>query len=74
MVAADGCQTFCQTVAHNHVDTYGVNKFLHIGTDGSTCRGEEVGVLQSQLLANQREDGAVEQLVFQMQGNRRLLA
>ena len=51
-----------------------MDEFLDVGTDGSTRRGEEVGVLQSQLLAHEREDGAVEHLVFGMQGQRGLLA
>ena len=42
--------------------------------DGGACRGEEMGILQAQLLAYQREDGLVEQLVLQMQRQGRLLA
>ena len=40
----------------------------------SACRREEMGILQAQLLTYQREDGTVQHLVFQMQGNRRFLA
>ncbi len=74
MVTTDRGQTLCQTIAHNHVDADAVYELLDVGTDGSTCRGEEVGILQSQLLTHQREDGTVEYLVLQVQCHGRLLA
>ena len=64
MVAADGGQRLGESVAHNHIDANGMDEFFNIRTDGSTCRGEEMGVLQSQFLTHQREDGTVQHLVL----------
>ena len=74
MVAADGSQRLGETIAHIHTDTDGVYKFLDLRRDSSACRGEEMGVLQTQLLAYKREDGFVQQLIFQMQTHGRAFA
>ena len=74
MVTADGSKTLCQTVAHNHVDTYCMNELLHLRIHRCTCSGEEVRILQSEFLANQREHRLVQHLILQMQTQRRTLA
>ena len=74
VVTADRCQRLRETIAYYHVDTDRMNELLHMRADGSACRGEEMGILQTKLLTYQREYGAVQHLVFQVQGQGRTLA
>ena len=74
MITRYGGQRLRQTITHYHVNTDGMYEFLDVGTDSSTCRGEEMGILKTQFLADQREYGAVQHLVLQMQRHWRLLA
>ena len=64
MVTADGSQALCQSIAHNHVDTDGMNELLHLRVDGGTCRGEEMRMSKTQLLTHEREDGLVDHLIL----------
>ena len=70
MVARDGGQTLRQTIAHNHIYTDGMDKFLHFGVHCRTSCGEEMGILKPQFLTHQREDGPVEHLILEMEGQR----
>ena len=64
MVAAYCGETFCQTVTHNHIQSDAVNELLDVRRHrGSGCR-EDIGILQSQLLTDQTEEGLVDQLVL----------
>ena len=73
MVAADGSQTLRQAIAHHHINTNRMNKFLHFGIDCCACRREEMSPFQTQFLSYQREHRLIQHLVFQMKSQRRAL-
>ena len=73
MVTTDGCQRLGETITYYHINTDGMDEFFHMSTHGSTCRGEEMGILQSQFFTNKREHSAVEHLILQMECHRRFL-
>ena len=52
MVAGYSSQTLCETVSHHHIDADAMNELLNMRRDGSTSRGEEMGILKSQFLAD----------------------
>ena len=70
MVTTNSSQTFRQAIAHNHIYTDRMDKFFHFRIHCGTSCGEEMGILQTQFLTNQREYRLVEHLVFQMQCQR----
>ena len=74
MVTAYRCQRLRQTIADNHIDSDGMDKFLDMSGNGCASSGEEMSVLQTQFLTNQREHGAVQHLILQVQGYRWFLA
>ena len=51
-----------------------MDELFDMGRHGGSGGGEEVGVLKAQFLAYQREHGAVQHLVFQVERHRGLLA
>ena len=53
VVTAHSGQTLCQTIAHHHIQTDGMHKLLHFRIHCSSCGGEEMRILQPQLLTNQ---------------------
>ena len=74
MVARNGGKRFRQTIAHNHIYPDGMDEFLYMRTYCRTCRREEMGILQTQFLTDEGEDGTVEHLILQMECQRGLLA
>ena len=70
MVAADGGQRFCETIAHHHVDTNGMNKLLNMTAYGSTCCWEEMSILKSQLFTYKGEYRFVQHLVLKVKSQR----
>ena len=74
MIATHRGQALCQAISDNHIDADGMNELLHLRIHRGTRRREEVGILQAQFLAHQREDGLIEHLVLKMHGQRCTLA
>ena len=73
-VATYGGKTLCKSVAHYHINAYRMDEALYCGRDRSACCREQMGVLQSYLLAHQTQNHLVEELVFHGQQRRRTLA
>ena len=74
-VAGYGSRTLRQSVTGNHAYAHRVDKLLDGGRDGSSGRGEEVVVLESQLLQEQGDDGLLIEAILhlQCQGRREAL-
>ena len=53
VVARNGSQRLRQAIAYHHVNADGMDEFFDMSRHGSTCRGEEMGILQAQLLTHQ---------------------
>ena len=70
MVAGDGGKALGESVAHHHIDADGMHELLDMLRHRGPCRGEEMGILQSQLLADKGEDGLVQHLVLQVKTHR----
>ena len=51
MVARHGGERLSESVAHHHIDAYGVDELFDFRVDGGTSRWEEMGVFQTELLA-----------------------
>ena len=53
MVTAYCSKALRKAIAHDHIDADGVDELLNLGIDRSTSRGEEVGILKAQFLADE---------------------
>ena len=73
MIARYGSKTLCQAITHHHIDTDGMYEFLHLRTYVSACRREDIRIIQAQLLAHDAQDSLVDNLIFQLQSQRRTL-
>ena len=74
MIARYGGKTLGQTITHHHIDTDGMYKCLYFRTYISTRCREDIRFFQAQLLANHAQNGLVDNLIFQLQCQRRALA
>ena len=70
-VAADGGGGLGEAVAGSHIDAAGVYELLHLARYGSTCRGEEVRILEAEGLLEQGDDGLLVEGIAQLQLQRR---
>ena len=68
MIAGNCSKTLCQSIADNHIDTDGMDKFLHFGTYCGTGRGKDVRMFETQLFTHQTQHRLVVQTVAKRQG------
>ena len=67
-------KTLGQAIAYDHADTDRENKLLDFRTHIGTCCGEYIRMFQAQLLTHHAQDGLVDNLIFQLECQRRTLA
>ena len=67
-------KTLGQAIAYDHTDTDRENKLLDFRTHIGTCCGEYIRMVQAQLLTHHAQDGLVDNLIFQLECQRRTLA
>ena len=66
-VATDGGRGLGHSVARSHLDATAVDELLNGGWYEGTGGGEEVGVLQTQCLLQQGDDGLLVELITKLQ-------
>ena len=67
-------KTLGQAIAYDHANSDREDKLLHLRAHIGTCCGEYIRMFQAQLLTHHAQDGLVDNLIFQLECQRRSLS